>query len=255
MFRNRRKNQTPRLCQSGALSSERDRPGAGQPRLRPRATAATITIRNKISHQGKRAPPLFRREFLRLWRRFIFPGVAGETPISRSRVMRHYLGGEKLDGAHCLFVGQVAPLERADKVVGSGLHVFIKVLSHGVGGARDAGGSQTRPGFGGTGWPVGLGWTVGRGPGALPAREPCWGRILALEPRNWFSPRFSASNRRGAPRFHRYLSHAGEAWAVAPASVSSRSRCIIKPILGSGPCEVASGSPCRSSHNSRNRST
>ena len=51
------------------------------------------------------------------------------------RVLGHHLGGEQLDGAHRLRVAEIAPLERADEVVGAGGDVLVHVLADGVRGA------------------------------------------------------------------------------------------------------------------------
>src|SRR5438128_9183941 len=49
--------------------------------------------------------------------------------LSGGGVGGHHLGGEELDGAHGLRVAQVAPLERADEIVGAGGEVLVHVLA------------------------------------------------------------------------------------------------------------------------------
>jgi hypothetical protein len=51
--------------------------------------------------------------------------------VRDSDVMGHDLGREELDGTYCLLVGEVTPLEGADKVVGAGFHIFVQVGAHG----------------------------------------------------------------------------------------------------------------------------
>ena len=59
-----------------------------------------------------------------------------------ARVVGHYLVGEEFDGPHGLLMGQIAPLEGADEVVGPGGDVLIQVSSNGFGRARN----RTEPG-------------------------------------------------------------------------------------------------------------
>src|SRR5262245_57462492 len=50
----------------------------------------------------------------------------------RRRVLGHHFGREQLDRAHRLRVAEIAPLERADEVVGAGGDVLVHVLTDGV---------------------------------------------------------------------------------------------------------------------------
>src|SRR5215470_4700395 len=45
--------------------------------------------------------------------------------------MRHHLGSEEFDGTHGLLMGEVAPLERAYKVVGTGFSILVQVGAYG----------------------------------------------------------------------------------------------------------------------------
>jgi len=54
---------------------------------------------------------------------------ASERGQPSARVVGHYLVGEEFDGPHGLLMGQIAPLEGADEVVGPGGDVLIQVLA------------------------------------------------------------------------------------------------------------------------------
>src|SRR5262245_61313745 len=52
------------------------------------------------------------------------------TQSGRLGVPWHHFGSEQLDGAHRLLMAEIAPLKRADEVVGTGGHVLVHVLAH-----------------------------------------------------------------------------------------------------------------------------
>src|SRR5215510_3634852 len=64
-----------------------------------------------------------------------FPQTYGDSLWARRvrdlYVERHHLGSEEFNGTHGLLVGEVAPLERAHKVVGAGFHILVQVGTYG----------------------------------------------------------------------------------------------------------------------------
>src|SRR5262245_44827413 len=58
------------------------------------------------------------------------PRCSCRSPRRRLGVPRHHFGSENLDGAHGLPMAEIAPLERADEVVGTGGHILVHVLAY-----------------------------------------------------------------------------------------------------------------------------